>query len=254
MRARPRASRAGGRFHAPRRSLRSRPFMRSGIATDGTIARRLGGQSRRRPCRTRRHAARTASAAVRSCSQETATDGTVARAGSRGTRPRPPLSRAALASENGRMEAKLLSTHGQDVDLPGSTGLRRFRLWDQGTHGGTGFGGTTSDHAKLNHVPHSRAPRRRRLPRSHAAQAASARSSRQPHEAKTRRRLMQNALGCRWPQHEGLGSGDARTAGAIVVDDDRRSPNARSACVWLAAPRSAARTRCSRASPAEFTC
>ena len=171
-----------------------------------------------------------------------------------GTRPRPPLSRAALASENGRMEAKLLSTHGQDVDLPGSTGLRRFRLWDQGTHGGTGFGGTTSDHAKLNHVPHSRAPRRRRLPRSHAAQAASARSSRQPHEAKTRRRLMQNALGCRWPQHEGLGSGDARTAGAIVVDDDRRSPNARSACVWLAAPRSAARTRCSRASPAEFTC
>jgi len=81
MRARPRASRAGGRFHAPRRSLRSRPFMRSGIATDGTIARRLGGQSRRRPCRTRRHAARTASAAVRSCGQETATDGTVARAG-----------------------------------------------------------------------------------------------------------------------------------------------------------------------------
>ena len=50
------------------------------------------------------------------------------------------------------MEAKLLSTHGQDVDLPGSTGLRRFRLWDQGTHGGTGFGGTTSDHAKLNHT------------------------------------------------------------------------------------------------------
>ncbi len=45
--------------------------------------------------------------------------------------------------------------------------------------------------------------------------------------AKTRRRLMQNALGCRWPRYvKAFGSGDARAAGAIVVDDDRRSPSA----------------------------
>ena len=118
MRARPRASRAGGRFHAPRRSLRSRPFMRSGIATDGTIARRLGGQSRRRPCRTRRHAARTASAAVRSCSQETATDGTVARAGSRASRA---------------PEAELISSVGDATASTAQQSCACVREWQDGS-------------------------------------------------------------------------------------------------------------------------